>query len=57
MSDIEVNTKLTAEKAFKMLKQEGVEITLEETEKILEFLRELANIAVSKHIENKDLNY
>ncbi len=57
MSDFREITKLTPERAFKMLQKEGMEITLEEAEKILEFLRKLANIAVSKHLENKDVDH
>ncbi|HUH34295.1 MAG TPA: hypothetical protein VL022_00540 [Moheibacter sp.] len=53
MSDFKARTKLTPERAHKMLQKEDMEITLEEAEKILEFLRKLANIAVSNYLKNK----
>lgn len=49
----DVNSKITPEKAQKMLKEEGMEVTLEEAKEILHFLRKLANIAVLKYLENE----
>lgn len=46
--------KMTAEKTLKILKDEGVEVTLEQAEKILAFLRLLANLAVSKYLNKND---
>ncbi|KAF2331883.1 hypothetical protein [Flavobacterium daemonense] len=46
--------RMTAEKTLKMLKDEGVEVTLEQAEMILEFLRKLANMAVSNYLNTKD---
>jgi len=46
--------KMTAEKTLKMLKDEGIEVTLEQAEKILHFLRLLANLAVSKYLSKND---
>ncbi len=46
--------KMTAEKTRKMLKDEGMEVTLEQAEMILEFLRKLANMAVSNYLKKKD---
>lgn len=46
--------KMTAEKILKMLKDEGIEVTLEQAEKILDFLRLLANLAVSKYFSKND---
>lgn len=46
--------KMTGEKTLKMLKDEGVEVTLEQAEMILEFLRKLANMAVSNYLNKKD---
>jgi hypothetical protein len=48
-----VNVKITPEKAQKMLKEEGMDVTLEEAKEILYFLRKLANIAVLKYLEKK----
>lgn len=44
------NSKLTAEKALQMLRSEGVDVTVEQVEEILYFLRIIANIAVLKHL-------
>lgn len=46
--------KMTAEKTLKMLKDEGVEVTIEQAEMILEFLRKLANMAVYNYLNEKD---
>ncbi|WP_198528496.1 hypothetical protein [Flavobacterium sp. Root420] len=45
--------KITPEKAQKMLKDEGMNVTLEEAKEILHFLRKLANIAVLKYLDKK----
>lgn len=44
------NSKLTPEKALKMLKSEGLDVTIEQAEEILYFLRIIANIAVLKYL-------
>jgi S-adenosylmethionine:tRNA-ribosyltransferase-isomerase (queuine synthetase) len=46
--------KMTAEKTLQMLKDEGVEVTLEQAGIILEFLRKLANMAVYNYLNKKD---
>jgi hypothetical protein len=48
-----LKSKITPERAQKMLSEEGVDITLEEAKDILYFLRKLANIAVLKYLEKK----
>jgi len=45
--------KITAEKAWKVLKDEGLDVTLEQAAKVLEFLRKLGNIAVSNYLRKK----
>lgn len=45
--------KMTAKKTLKMLKDEGVEVTLEQAQLILEFLRKLASITVSNYLKMK----
>jgi len=45
--------RLTAEQAVKMLKEENVEVTLEQAKLIVEFLRKLANLTVSNYLRNK----
>jgi hypothetical protein len=46
--------RLTAEQAVKMLKEENVEVTLEQAKMIVEFLRKLANLTVSNYLKKKD---
>ena len=45
--------KLSAEQVLKMLKEEGVDVTLEQASLILEFLRKLASITVSNYLKTK----
>lgn len=47
----EEKEKITPEKAKNMLRQEGVELTLEQAKDVLEFMRKLANIAITKYLE------
>ncbi len=42
--------KLQPEKAVGMLRQHGMEVTLEQAKLILEFLRKLADIAVTQYL-------
>lgn len=42
--------KLKPEKVVEMLRQKGTEVTLEQAKAILEFLRKLASIVVSKYL-------
>ena len=44
------NSKLTTEKALQMLRSEGLDVTIEQAEEILYFLRIIANIAVLKYL-------
>lgn len=48
------DSKLTAEEAVKMLKKQGMEVTVEQAAEILAFMRKLANIAVSNYLKSKD---
>ncbi|WP_167522127.1 hypothetical protein [Flavobacterium fluviatile] len=45
-----VSGKITPEKAMQMLRSEGLDVTIEEASEILDFLRKMANIAVSKFL-------
>ncbi|OIV40671.1 hypothetical protein [Flavobacterium johnsoniae] len=47
------NSKLTPEKALQMLRSEGLDVTVEQAEEILHFLRIIANIAVLKHLNKR----
>lgn len=42
--------KLQPEKAVEVLQQHGVEVTVEQAKLILEFLRKLADIAVTQYL-------
>ena len=44
--------KISPERAMKMLNSEGMNVTLDEAKAILDFLRKLANIAVSKYLKS-----
>ncbi len=44
------DSKLTTEKALQMLKSEGLDVTFEQAEEILYFLRIIANIAVLEYL-------
>lgn len=45
--------RLRAEQVLKMLREEGMDITLEQSRLILEFLRKLASITVSNYLKTK----
>jgi len=45
--------KMTAEQAMKMLKDENVNVTLEQAEKVLDFLRLLARVTVLNYLKKK----
>lgn len=45
--------KLSAEQVLKMLRKEGMNVTLEQAQMILEFLRKLANMTVSNFFKTK----
>ncbi|PVX46766.1 hypothetical protein C8C85_2649 [Flavobacterium sp. 103] len=45
--------KLSPEQVLKMLKEEGMDVTLEQAKLILEFLRKLAGITVSNYLKTK----
>ena len=45
--------KITPEKAMKMLNSEGLDLTQDQAKEVLEFLRKLANIAVSKYLSRR----
>lgn len=47
------HSKLTPEKALQMLTSEGLDVTIEQAEEILYFLRIIANIAVLKHLSKR----
>jgi 2-iminoacetate synthase ThiH len=45
--------KMSPEQVLKMLKEEGMDVTLEQAKLILEFLRKLAGITVSNYLKTK----
>jgi len=44
------NGRLTPEKALSILRAEGLDVTYDQAKEILDFLRKMANIAVSNHL-------
>ena len=48
--------KLQSEKALEVLQQNGMQVTLEQAEIILEFLRNLAGITVTQYLNNESSN-
>lgn len=44
--------RITPEEAQQLLKSDGMDVTMEEAESILIFLRKLADIIVKKYLEN-----
>jgi hypothetical protein len=44
--------KMQPEDAVEILRKHGVEITVEQAKRILEFFRNLANIAVAQYLRN-----
>jgi hypothetical protein len=45
--------KLKPEKVVEILKAKGVDVSVEQAASILEFLRKMANIVVSRHLKKK----
>ncbi|PJJ06904.1 hypothetical protein CLU83_0018 [Flavobacterium sp. 1] len=45
--------KMSPEQVLKMLKEEGMDVTLEQAKLILAFLRKLAGITVSNYLKTK----
>jgi protein-tyrosine-phosphatase len=45
--------KLKPEKAVEMLRERGVDISVEQAAQILELLRKFANIVISQHLEGQ----
>jgi hypothetical protein len=46
-------SRISPEKAMKMLGDKGIKVNLEQAAKILYFLRKIANIAVSNHLNKR----
>jgi hypothetical protein len=51
------NTKMTSQRAQKTLKVHGTNLTLEEAEKVIEFMQMLAKIAVAQYLREEDSAY
>ncbi len=49
--EISVNDKITPERAIEILKKDGLEVTLEQAKLLLEFLFQMAEIAVDHYLE------
>ncbi len=48
-----VNDKISPERAIEILKNDGLEVTLEQAKLILEFLYQMADIAVDQYLQNQ----
>ena len=48
------NTKMTPQRAQKILKEHGTNLTLEEAEKVIEFMQMLAKIAVAQYLRKEE---
>lgn len=46
--------KISPEQAHSMLKEEGLDISLEQAEEVLVFLRKMANIVVSNYLNQSN---
>ncbi|PZR39731.1 MAG: hypothetical protein DI538_06150 [Azospira oryzae] len=52
----ETTKKITPKQAVEILKKNGMSVDIEDAEKILKFLRTMANIAVSNHLTQNTEN-
>jgi hypothetical protein len=49
--------KLTPEKSIKILRKNGTELSPGEAEKVIEFMYELANLAITKYLDDEDSEF
>lgn len=49
--------KLQPEKAMDMLRQSGMEVTVEQAKLMLEFLRKLADMAVTQYLKDENSRF
>jgi hypothetical protein len=47
------NGRISPEKAWQLLKKGGLDVTLEQAQEILNFLRKIANVTVSNYLKRK----
>lgn len=50
------NGRISPERAWQLLKKAGLDVTLEQAQEILNFLRKMANITVSNYLKRKNRN-
>ena len=48
------NSKMTPQRAQNILREHGTNLTLEETEKVIEFMQMLAKITVAQYLREKE---
>lgn len=53
MEEKQTRGRISPEKAWSMLKAQGLDVTLEQAKEILDFLRKLANRTVSGYLKSK----
>lgn len=49
--------KLTPEKSIDILRKNGTGLSLEEAQKVIEFMYELANLAITKYLDDEDSKF
>jgi hypothetical protein len=48
---------LTTEKSIEILGKNGTHLSLKEVEKVIEFMYELANLAITKYLDDEDSKF
>jgi hypothetical protein len=48
---------LTPEKSIEILQKNGTCLSLKEAEKVIEFMYELANLAITKYLDDEDSKF
>jgi hypothetical protein len=49
--------KLTPEKSMEILQKNGICLSLKEAEKVIEFMYEMANLAINKYLDDEDSKF
>jgi hypothetical protein len=53
----EKREKLTQEKSIEILGKNGTRLSLDEEEKVIEFMYELASLAINKYLDDEDSKF
>jgi hypothetical protein len=49
--------KLTLEKSIEILRKNGTHLSIKEAEKVIEFMYELANLSITKYLDDEDSKF